>query len=77
MKQEFFTVIPQNMREYEMSIREADIENDLFRIAFEKAVAPDQGDDPIGPYDEMLAYDFFKAGWEAAVELLNDDKEKN
>lgn len=72
MKQEFFTVIPQNMREYKMSIREADNENDLFRMAFDE-VMKDHGLNTDG---YMLAWDSFKDGWEAAVRLLNDDGEK-
>lgn len=72
MKNEFFTVIPQNMREYQMSIREADHENDVFRQAFEASLV----DDPVKDTDQLFAFDFFKYGWEAAVRLLNDDDEK-
>jgi hypothetical protein len=75
MKQEFFTVIPQNMREYKMSIREADNENDLFRMAFDEVMEGHAFDlnnkDDLDKY--MIAWDSFKDGWEAAVRLLNDD----
>jgi hypothetical protein len=72
MKNEFFTVIPQNMREYQMSIREADNENDIFREAFEAAMV----EDPVKVEDQLFAFDFFRYGWEAAVRLLNDDDQK-
>jgi hypothetical protein len=70
MRQKFFTVIPQNMVEYQMSIREADLENDWFRMAFEEAYKSDK---PQNNMEELIAWDFFKYGWEAAVRLLNDD----
>jgi hypothetical protein len=74
MKNEYFTVIPQNMVAYQMSIREADNENDLFRIAFDDAIK----EDPVAMDDPryMEFYDFFKYGWAAAVRLLNDDDDK-
>lgn len=73
MKDDKFTVIPQNMRPYEMSVREADLENDLFRIAFNEACTDDK---PADTREELLAWDFFRYGWEAAVRLLNDDAER-
>lgn len=65
-----FTVVHQNMRETEMSVRDADNENDVFREAFEAYLREDPQE---GALEEMVAYDFFKAGWEAAVRELNDD----
>ena len=71
MKNDTFTVIPQNMVEYQMSVREADLENDLFRIAFHDACKEDK---PDGTAEQLFALDFFKYGWEAAVGCLSDDK---
>lgn len=73
MKNDTFVVIPQNMCEYRMSIREADLENDDFRIAFDEACADDK---PQDAKEELFAWDFFKYGWEAAVRLLNDDADR-
>jgi hypothetical protein len=67
MRSDTFTVIPQNMRAYPMSVRVADIENDLYREAFDAARAEDQVTDP---REVMLSHDFFKYGWEAAVQKL-------
>lgn len=74
MKDEYFTVWPQNMVPYQMSIREADLENDLFRIAFDEACKSDK---PENTMEELFAWDFFRYGWEAAVRLLKDDGEKS
>jgi hypothetical protein len=71
MKNGFFAVIPPNMREYQMSIREADNENDLFRLAFDEVMKGHQLDTD----GYMFAWESFKDGWEAAVRLLNDDAE--
>lgn len=53
-----------------MSVRDADLENDLFRVAFDDACKDDK---PADAREELLAWDFFKYGWEAAVRCLNDD----
>jgi len=73
MRDDTFTVIPPNMREYPMSVREADMENDLFRVAFDDACKEDK---PENAEQELFAWDFFRYGWEAAVRLLNDDAER-
>lgn len=73
MKNGTFTVIPQNMREYQMSIREADHENDLFREAYDAVRREDGITDP---REQILASDYFKEGWESAVRCLNDDAER-
>jgi len=70
MKEEMFTVVHPNLKQTQMSIREADLENDIFRIAFDEAC---KNDKPQTPAEELFAWDFFKYGWEAAVRLLNDD----
>lgn len=70
MKNGTFTVIWPNMMQTEMSIREADAENDLCREAFELACKDDK---PTDVMEQMFAWDFFKYGWEAAVRCLNDD----
>ena len=71
MKNGFFTVWPQNMVSYQMSIREADNENAIFRIAFDEIIKADPI--PHSHPDYMLAWDFFGYGWTAAVRCLNDD----
>ena len=70
MKDDKFTVIWPNLRETQMSIREADAENDVFRMAFEEVCKDDKPEDAA---QELYAWDFFKYGWEAAVKALNDD----
>jgi len=57
-----------------MSIREADLENDTFRMQFEAALKGEGAE--LDTADQLLAWDFFKHGWEAAVRCLNDDDEK-
>lgn len=67
MRDNKFTYVPQNGRTYEMSVRAADVENDLFREAFEAACKEDEPDDADR---NMFAWDFFKYGWEAAIRCL-------
>lgn len=67
MRDDTFTVIPQNMEAYKMSVREASFENDLCCVAFDEACKMDK---PTGGTDEMLAWDFFKYGWAGAVRCL-------
>ena len=74
MRNDKFTVIPQNMQAYEMSVREADNENDLFRVAFDDSIRGDSSCSLKTPEDTdryMLAYDYFRDGWEAAVRILD------
>lgn len=72
MKNDTFTVVHPNLATEQMSVRKADVENDLFRVAFDEACK----DEPADAREELLAWDFFKYGWEAAVRLLNDDAER-
>jgi hypothetical protein len=72
MKNDKFTVTHQNMTQQEMSVRDADHENDLFREAFEAAIK----DENLSAEQQFFALDFFIGGWEAAVRLLNDDTER-
>lgn len=71
MKGDKFKYLPQDMKWREMSIREADFENELFTEAFE-SMCKDEGityDD----VDYFFYLDVFKNGWKAAVRVLKDD----
>lgn len=61
------------MKEYEYSIRDPIPDNDDFRLAFEATLSEDTISDPA---EVLLAFDFFKAGWEAAVRVLQDEEPK-
>lgn len=66
LKQSFFRSFDDR---FDISIRDANIENDNFRIEFETSTKGDTLND-----NEMfIALDYFTAGWEAAVKSLKDD----
>lgn len=71
MRNDTFTVVAHNLTVYQMSVREPDMENDLFRIAFEEFV--EEMKIPQEKQHEALWY--FTDGWNAAVKYLNDDEE--